>query len=281
MATQTFSPKPFLPSLHFSKRPPTSISTFSRRGLSVVASATTATWTPAPLSVVSPATSDSSIFHVVADLSSSPSLSTSYSSPGQYLQVRVGGSESKPAFMAIASPPTVEGKFEFLIKRVPGSTAELICGLKEGDLVELGPVMGKGFPIERIEGPEGADSVFIFATGTGISAIRSLIESDFPTNKKADVRLYYGARNLQIMAYQDRFQAWESSGVTVVPVLSQPDNSWIGETGYVQNAFLKTKPALNPSSTGVVLCGQKEMAEEITSAFLADGVPKDRILTNF
>ncbi|XP_078177314.1 FAD/NAD(P)-binding oxidoreductase [Carex rostrata] len=280
MATCTFSSKPFLPSLHFSKRPLASISRFSRR-ISVSASATTATWTPAPLSLVSPATSDSSVFHVVADLSSSPSLSTSYSAPGQYLQLKISGSESKPAFMAIASPPTVEGRFEFLVKRVPGSTAELICGLKEGDLVELGPVMGKGFPIERIKGPEATDTVFIFATGTGISAIRSLIESDFPTNKKADVRLYYGARNLQIMAYQDRFETWESSGVTVVPVLSQPDNSWIGETGYVQDAFLRTKPALNPSSTGVVLCGHKQMAEEITSALVADGVPKDKILMNF
>jgi hypothetical protein len=166
MAACTFSSKPFLRSLHFS-RAPASFSRFSRR-LSVVASATTATWTPAPLSLVAPATSESSIFHVVADLSSSPSLSTSYSAPGQYLQLRISGSDSKPAFMAIASPPTVEGRFEFLVKRVPGSTADLICGLKEGDLVELGPVMGKGFPIERIEGLAAVDAVFIFATGTGI-----------------------------------------------------------------------------------------------------------------
>lgn len=33
---------------------------------------------------------------------------------------------------------------------------------------------------------------------------------------------------------QDRFKAWESSGVTIVPVLSQPDDSWVGESGYVQ-----------------------------------------------
>ncbi|KAJ3692392.1 hypothetical protein LUZ60_012742 [Juncus effusus] len=274
MATLSLSFLP-LPPLHFSKP--------RRTSLSISASAsTTTTWTPAPLSLVSPATSDSSLFHLTTDLTSSPSLSTSYSNPGQYLQMRVIGSDSKPAFLAIASPPAIEGKFEFLVKKVPGSTAEIICGLKEGDEVELGPVMGKGFQVERIEGKNGElETVLIFATGTGISAIRSLIESDFVKDKKADVRLYYGARNLQIMAYQERFENWESNGITIVPVLSQPDENWIGETGYVQNAFLKTKPVINPESTGVILCGHKQMAEEITSALVGDGLSKDRILMNF
>ena len=34
------------------------------------------------------------------------------------------------------------------------------------------------------------------------SPIRSLIESGFDAAKRSDVRLYYGARNLQRMAYQ-------------------------------------------------------------------------------
>jgi hypothetical protein len=36
------------------------------------------------------------------------------------------------------------------------------------------------------------------------------------------------------MAYQDKFKEWEASGVVVVPVLSQPDDDWTGEQGYVQ-----------------------------------------------
>lgn len=34
------------------------------------------------------------------------------------------------------------------------------------------------------------------------SPIRSLIESGFGASKRSDVRLYYGARNVQRMAYQ-------------------------------------------------------------------------------
>jgi NAD(P)H-flavin reductase len=95
------------------------------------------------------------------------------------------------------------------------------------------------------------------------------------------VRLYYGARNLQTMAYQDRFAEWESTGLKIVPVLSQPDDSWKGERGYVQKAFLEAKNIANPASTGAVLCGQKQMLEEVTLALAADGVSQDKILKNF
>lgn len=54
------------------------------------------------------------------------------------------------------------------MKSVAGSTAEALCGLKRGDVVELSQVMGKGFDIDRIDPPEDYPSVFIFATGSGI-----------------------------------------------------------------------------------------------------------------
>ncbi|PKI69384.1 hypothetical protein CRG98_010182 [Punica granatum] len=141
--------------------------------------------------------------------------------------------------------------------------------------------MGKGFDIARIDPPKDYPTVFIFATGSGISPIRSLIESGFSADKRSDVRLYYGVRNLQRMAYQDRFKTWESSGVKIVPVLSQPDDGWTGETGYVQAAFSRAKKAFTPMSTGAVLCGQKQMTEEITSILVADGVSSEKILMNF
>ena len=56
------------------------------------------------------------------------------------------------------------------MKQVTGSTVKLICELKEGDLVELGPVMGKGFPIERIEGPE-AMILFLYSLLVQVSGI--------------------------------------------------------------------------------------------------------------
>jgi len=41
------------------------------------------------------------------------------------------------------------------------------------------------------------------------------------------------------------------------------------------------KNIVNPSSVGAILCGHKQMTEEITRVLVADGLSKDRILTNF
>ena len=54
------------------------------------------------------------------------------------------------------------------MKSVAGSTAELLCGLKKGDVVELSQVMGRGFDIDRVDPPESFPTLLIFATGSGI-----------------------------------------------------------------------------------------------------------------
>ncbi|KMT08174.1 hypothetical protein BVRB_6g142970 [Beta vulgaris subsp. vulgaris] len=245
----------------------------------------TTLFTPTPISLIEPAAE--SLFHVSIDVSDAPDIASSYTRPGQYLQLKVPQSP-KPSFLAIASPPFVSTnknrnsfELQFLVKTVPGSTAELLCDLKKGDVVEITAAMGNGFDVHRISPPDIFSTVLIFATGSGISPIRSLIESGFSADKRSDVRLYYGARNLKRMAYQDRFKDWESSGVKIVPVLSQPDEGWTGETGFVQAAFCRSKNILNPNATGVVLCGQKQMTEEITSILSEDGVSNDKILKNF
>ncbi|KAJ6820782.1 putative serine/threonine-protein kinase [Iris pallida] len=256
-----FSSSPMIPVLRHRLR------YHRRRLLTSLASAVrqdSATWTQTPLTHISPASAEPSLFHVVLDVSDSPDLAAAFTSPGQYVQLRIPATAEKPSFLAIASPPSLaasEGRFEFLVKKVAGSTAEALCGLERGDVVEVAGVMGKGFDVARISQPDLFQTVLIFATGSGISPIRSLIESGFNANQRSDVRLYYGARNLQRMAYQDRFKDWEGTGVRIVPVLSQPDDSWKGERGYVQAVFSKAKQILNPSSTGAVLCGHKQMAE--------------------
>ncbi|KAG6524886.1 hypothetical protein ZIOFF_014831 [Zingiber officinale] len=62
--------------------------------------------------------------------------------------------------------------------------------------------------------------------------------SDFGATERQGVRLYYGARNLQRMTYQESFKDWESIGVKIIPILSQPDERWSGERGYVQVTLL-------------------------------------------
>jgi len=236
-------------------------------------------WAEAPVADIGRASEQH--FQLVLDVSGNRELMDGHTRPGQFVQVKVG--DNKPVFLAIASPPNVaaKGSLEFLVKSVEGSASGLLCSLGKGDRVELSQVMGNGFNVEQVAPAEDFPTVLLFATGSGISPIRSLMEAGFDAHKRQDVRLYYGARNLGRMAYQDKFKEWEASGVVVVPVLSQPDDDWTGEQGYVQAAFAKTKGIIKAAQAGAFLCGHKEMAQDVTALLLADGVPKNRILLNF
>ena len=212
-----------------------------------------------------------------------------YTTAGQYVQLRVGG--SKPAYIAIASPPPSAASppsgpllLEFLVKRLPdpASTASLLCALPPGGALEAGPVQGEGFAVATAAPPAKCPSLLLFAAGSGISPVRALIES--PGFKAASessgrtVRLYYGARSPSAMAYTSRFALWEDAGVSIVPVYSNPSADWKGAKGYVQAAFAADWPVGGKlpggkaggggeaAATGAVLCGQKGMTDEVIKA---------------
>lgn len=213
------------------------------------------------------------LHRVVVDLGS---LGEGYTQPGQFIQVKVG--DSKPGFFAISSPPDPNnaGVVELLIKDQPGSTAELLCQASPGDEVMVSPVMGKGFPVGRVP-PSSHPTLLLFATGSGVSPVKALVECQeaLQAGQRRDVRLYYGARTLDHMAFKDRIPEWERAGVKVVKVLSEE-----GE-GYVQEVFEKETGISDWEGVAAVLCGQKGMCEAVTGLLTGKGVPKEDILLNF
>ncbi len=205
------------------------------------------------------------------------SLASEYKIPGQFVQAKMDA-DGKAGFFAIASAPDSNnaGVVELLIKP-SGEAAEAICAATEGSTVKVSPVMGKGFPVDRIPA-DTFKKVYLFATGSGISPIKALIESgNLNASARDQVVLYYGTRTPAAMAFGDRLSEWEKEfGVKVVPVYSQDGQ------GYVQDVFL-SQGGVSGGSEGVaaVLCGQKGMAEAVTEALTAAGVAKEHILTNF
>ncbi|KAL4527635.1 hypothetical protein Ndes2437A_g02783 [Nannochloris sp. 'desiccata'] len=214
------------------------------------------------------------ILHAQWDIGS---LASDYTTPGQFLQAKIAA-DGKAGFFAIASAPDSNnaGVVELLIKP-NGEAAEAICAATEGAIVKVSPVMGKGFLIDRIP----ADSfkrVYLFATGSGISPIKALIESGkLNASARDQVTLYYGTRTPAAMAFENKLSHWEQEfGVKVVPVYSQEGQ------GYVQDMFLSQGGVVGGSEgVAAVLCGQKGMAEAVTEALTAAGVAKEHILMNF
>jgi len=203
-------------------------------------------------------------------------LASGYTKPGQFIQAKVVA-DGKPGFFAIASPPDVNnsGVLELLIKRVPGGAAEALCSLAPGGELMVSPVQGKGFPVDKIPAAS-YPTLLMFATGSGISPIKAVIESGvLELPKRKDVRLYYGAKSAEAMAYKELLPAWSALGVKVVPVHSGKG----GAAKYVQDALAADGPLPNPAGTGVLLCGQKDMVTAVTGQLQPQGV--EHLLLNF
>lgn len=150
----------------------------------------------------------------------------------------------------------------------------MATGLK----LEMSQVMGGGF-LKTEEALEGVDSVLLFAAGSGISPLRSVIESQVLKGK--DVSLYYGAQTPAQMAYQEKFAEWEALGVSVTPVISKSDGTdWSGATGYVQDVC-EAAGVSTPASTAVLLCGMKGMAEDVKEMASKVGIPEEKVYNNF
>ncbi|MCP3136093.1 ferredoxin reductase domain-containing protein [Pyxidicoccus xibeiensis] len=209
---------------------------------------------------------------LVLDLQGTP-LVGAHQRPGQYVRLRLPGLE--PGLFAIASPPEHQGtEWEFLIK--DGSVLpDALIRLTPGARVQVTRPEGKGFPLERGR----AHDVLLFATGSGISAIRSVIAS-IRREREAygRVTLYFGARTPGAFAYWDELHEWEAGGIRVVRTVSQPGASgWQGLTGYVQ-AHLGEVPVQNAVA---FLCGQSEMVQGVIAALQARGMPRSDLSLNF
>ncbi len=194
---------------------------------------------------------------------------SSHTAPGQFIKLGVG--EHDPGFFAIASAPGAP-QMRFLVQVGSPLTTDL-ASLAPGDAVQVSAPMGKGFDLSGL----GGKVPLFFATGSGISALRSVIESRDWSGTGA--RLYYGARNLARMPYQDAFPAWEARGVQVIPVLSREAGDWDGARGYIQDVY--AQDPVEGGEVALVLCGVKGMCTAATELLVAQGMPKAMALLNF
>ncbi|MCP4809797.1 MAG: hypothetical protein GY913_25260 [Proteobacteria bacterium] len=195
-------------------------------------------------------------------------LASGYTVPGQYVQLAAG--EGKPAFMAIASAPGADG-FEFLIQYTDGMAGQ-ICKAQAGHSVQCSAVIGNGFTVSELDGRD----VLFFAGGTGISAVRAVIESR--NSWGGDSRIYYGARSPDHMAYQDKFADWAARGVRVVATLDEPADGF--ESGFPQDVYARD-PLASGENAALVLCGPGPMCQGATDALVAAGMPAERALKNY
>lgn len=217
-----------------------------------------------------------------------PEIGAEFSTPGQYLKIKKN--DGKPGFFAICSPPDKRDVLQFLVKESEGS--QFFTSAQPGDKLDLSPPQGKGFAIEEFfenyRNDWAVSNVVLLAAGSGLAPIASALE--YPglglkqigknTIFERRATLYLGARSKAHLPMMNKYAAWKELGIDIIPVLSQPDASWTGRKGYVQDA-LKEDGIKVPKNSGVLMCGQRGMTEDCKEALLEAGVFEGRILMNF
>jgi len=202
-----------------------------------------------------------------------PSKLFSYD-PGQFLSLVVPSREvRKPLkrLYSFASSSEVAKKegYEICVKYIPGGAgSEYVSQLRSGDRFKIvAPYGDFQYRVPR----EDRDVCFI-GTGTGLSPIRSIVQSSlFQKTRPEKVTCLIGVRTQAEIFFRENLRAW---GVDPIYAVSQPLGEYLGIRGRVSDYLRKM---VFSASTDFYLCGNAGMIQEVTQILKARGVDERSI----
>lgn len=194
--------------------------------------------------------------------------------PGQYINVKVAPNTIRAYSVATQRDKT---HFSLLVDTRPGGPgSQFFENLKVGDVITyMGP-----FGQFTFKPNDGAEDLLFLATGSGISAIRCMIEAALITHKLTKpIKLYYGLTHEGEIFWKDYWDKLERDypNFSYQICLCKPTGPWQGPTGFITKLVERDYP--NASKCSAYLCGHKNMLEDSIKLLLSLGCPKDRIYT--
>ncbi|MEW5742299.1 MAG: hypothetical protein AB1938_25505 [Myxococcota bacterium] len=222
-------------------------------------------WSPAPLLAIEDVGPD--LTHLTLDVPAA--VAARFHTAGQYHRLRAPS--LKEAVMAIASAPA-EHPFEYLVKRA-GAGAALLDGARPGDVFEVSPPEGPGFPLHLAHGRD----LVLVATGTGFAPMRSVL---FAVRKERarfrKVTALYGVSSQAHLAFRAELSSFTAEGLVVWPTVSRAEAGWTGRIGRVQEHLADV--ALDDAVAFVA--GQPQMVAEVKRVLARRGLGADRVFLN-
>jgi acetate---CoA ligase (ADP-forming) len=191
--------------------------------------------------------------------------------PGQFVSVKVADRRINAYSIAGSDQPN---HFDLLVDTTPGGPgSKFFENLKVGDKITyLGPS-----GVFTLKPDDGSKHLLFLATGSGISPLRSMIESLFRQNSQIPMTLYFGLRHVSDIFWQDYFSKLEKEhpNFRFKLVLSAPDESWHGPIGHITETVITDNP--DARDVSAYLCGNKMMIEQASEILINHGCPKERI----
>ncbi|MDZ4021157.1 benzoate 1,2-dioxygenase electron transfer component BenC [Pseudomonas sichuanensis] len=185
--------------------------------------------------------------------------------PGQYVNLKVPGSEQSRAYSFSSLPR--DGEVSFLIRNVPGGLmSSFLTGLaKAGDSMSLAGPLGS-FYLRPIQRP-----LLLLAGGTGLAPFTAMLEKIAEQGSDHPLHLIYGVTNDFDLVELDRLQALAARipNFTYSACVANPDSQY-PQKGYVTQHIEPRH--LNEGDVDVYLCGPPPMVEAVSQYIRERGI---------
>jgi predicted ferric reductase len=210
----------------------------------------------------------------------SPGKAPLLHAPGQFLFLRPQGksvlAEEHP--FSIASSPTPTGRISVTIKE-SGDFTTTIGRIEPGEPATIDGPFGR---FSHIFHTLGEELVFV-AAGVGITPLMSMLRYMRDRHEARRVLLVYANRTAADIVFRKELESMEARGypaLKTIHVLSQPPLDWVGRSGRVDTAYLKSLCG-DFSGKSFYICCPPTMASALIRGLQNAGVSSRRIHADY
>ena len=191
---------------------------------------------------------------------------------GQYIDI-IQADGKRRAF-SIASAPSETDFIELHIKHISGGgfTGHVFESMQPKEILRFEGPLGTFFIRRNSKRP-----MVLMGGGTGFAPLKSMIEELIEAGDTRPVQLFWGVQTEHDLYARKLIDEWASQhpAFTFTPVLMDPGPDWSGCTGLVHEAVVQNIDTL--AGHDVYMSGPPAMVNAGRSAFMAAGVPEDRL----
>ena len=204
---------------------------------------------------------------------------------GQFLTLirQIEGKEVRRSY-SFCSAPDIDEDITVTIKRVAGGLMSnyLPDHLNVGDAVKVMEPMGV-FTTEF--DTNNKRHIIMFAGGSGITPMMSLIKSTLTLEPDSVVSLIYANRNIDSIIFKDQLDIWQTKHegrLHVIHILDEAPMNWKGHSGLLNHEML-TKlleriPNWGEEKTTYLMCGPEGMMNNVETLLALQNVSRDKII---
>ena len=204
--------------------------------------------------------------------------------PGQYttLKLTINGEHVNRSY-SFCSSPYLNEPFTIAVKRVAGGVGSnyINDNFKPGVEIEVMEPLGKFYsPLDE----NNEKHYILFAGGSGITPVISILKSVLVKEPKSTVTLFYGNRNENSIIFKDRLDELllkYPNRLKIVHAYDQPIGVGSGYTGWMVIdmvlRLLRENTNLSFHHAEFFICGPTPMMKSVEEALAVLQIPKEKI----